>query len=384
MGDAPAGPTTVLPRFHFSNRSAPYISAPVTNVKRQVNPLFNKAKVEFRGLCKNFPIQGKLFEKKQLHAVQNVSFSIREGHTLAVVGESGCGKTTLARLLMKLHQPTSGAILVDGKDVSTVTGKEELEEYRGKIQMIFQDPFASLNPAHTVLHLVGRAITLHTKGASPAQVHEAVERLLTMVGLTPAADFIGKHPAQLSGGQRQRIVIARALAVNPSILVADEPTSMLDVSIGIDIMNLLLELKEKQKLTMLYITHNLASARYMADEMAVLYAGVCVEYGPIDDIIEAPCHPYTILLLNSTPEPFRETPVQIVASEAGADVTSGKPQCMFAARCPVAQERCRTTEPPEITWGKRRVKCYLYEGVGNSASPLATVNIYANTGRNVL
>lgn len=340
----------------------------------------DKTKVEFRGLCKSFRLQGKLFEKKELHAVQNVSFSIREGHTLAVVGESGCGKTTLARLLMKLYEPTVGSILVDGGDVAEVKDKAELEKYRAKIQMIFQDPFASLNPAHTVQRIVGRAITLHQRGVSPAQVRAQVEDLLTLVGLTPAADFIAKHPAQLSGGQRQRIVIARALAVNPEIIVADEPTSMLDVSIGIDIMNLLLELRERQGLTMMYITHNLASARYMADEMAVLYAGTCVEYGLIDDLIEKPLHPYTILLLSSTPEPFREDTPEIVASEQGADLTSGRPQCMFAARCPMAQARCRDTEPPEFTFASRRVKCYLYEGVQALDRPLATVAMYSGEG----
>lgn len=320
------------------------------------------AKIEFKGVSKSFPIKGKrLFEKKKLHAVTNVSFSIEAGRTLAVVGESGCGKTTLARLLMKLHEPTGGSIFVDGKDVAEETGKAAMERYRSKIQMIFQDPFASLNPAHDVGSIIARAIGLHDPGEGSGAIRNRVIELLELVGLTPAEDFMAKHPAQLSGGQRQRIVIARALAVNPSIIVADEPTSMLDVSIGIDIMNLMLDLKEKQGLTMMYITHNLASARYMADEMAVMYAGTCVEYGPIDDMIGSPCHPYTILLLNSTPEPFREEPVVIEASEEGADLVSGKPQCMFCNRCPVSQERCFNTEPPEFLFGSRRIKCYLYE-----------------------
>ena len=187
---------------------------------------------------------------------------------------------------------------------------------------------------------------------------------------------MAKHPAMLSGGQRQRIVIARALAVKPSIIVADEPTSMLDVSIGIDIMNLLLEQKEKQNLTMLYITHNFPSARYMADEMAVVYGGNCVEYGKVDDLIAAPCHPYTVLLLNSTPEPFRENHPEIRASEEGADLTSGKPQCMFCNRCPKAFDKCFNTEPPEYVFGNRWVKCFLYEGM-EQPTPLVDVNIYA-------
>ncbi|MDR1971457.1 MAG: ABC transporter ATP-binding protein [Treponema sp.] len=333
-------------------------------------------KIEYRGVHKDFPVKGKLFKQSNLHAVTNVSFSIEEGHTLALVGESGCGKTTLARLLMKLHEPSSGSILVDGTDIREVRGREALREFRSKIQMIFQDPFGSLNPAHTVGEIIGRAISLHTKGGSKEEKRRQVFELLELVGLTPVEDYIDKHPAQLSGGQRQRIVIARALAVNPSIMVADEPTSMLDVSIGIDIMNLLIELKEKQRLTMMYITHNLASARYMADHMAVMYAGTCVEYGAIDEMIETPYHPYTILLLNSTPEPFRKEKIPIEAKEENPDLISGKPQCMFCGRCPLAQERCFTLEPPETVFEGRRVKCFLYEGKGGRG-PLCDESIYA-------
>jgi len=333
-------------------------------------------KIEYRNVYKNFNIKGKLFEKKELHAVTNVSFGIEEGHTLAVVGESGCGKTTLARLLMKLHEPSGGEIFVDGESIAAITGRKAVRHFRSRIQMIFQDPFGSLNPAHEAGQIVGRAVSLHAADLAKGEERRRVVGLLELVGLTPAEDFIGKHPAQLSGGQRQRIVIARALAVNPSIIVADEPTSMLDVSIGIEIMNLLLELKEKQKLTMMYITHNLASARYMADHMAVMYAGTCVEYGAIDEMIAQPCHPYTVLLLNSTPEPFREKKLDLEAREDGPDLSSGKPQCMFCVRCPKAEDRCFTTEPPEFVFGERRVKCYLYEKVESIDRPLIDAGIY--------
>lgn len=334
-------------------------------------------KIEFRSVSKNFPVKGtKLFQKSMLHAVKDVSFSLEEGHTLALVGESGCGKTTIARLLMKLHDPTNGQIFVNGQDIWSEKGRRADWRYRQQIQMVFQDPFASLNPAYTVGSILARAISLHHKKMSSKEVQEKVVSLLMLVGLTPPGDFMSKHPAMLSGGQRQRIVIARALAVNPSILVADEPTSMLDVSIGIEIMNLLLELKEKQNLTMLYITHNFPSARYMADEMAVVYGGTLVEYGKSDSIIENPCHPYTVLLLNSTPEPFRENKITINASEEGADLISGKPQCMFCNRCPLAQDRCFNTEPPEYTFGDRRVKCYLYESM-EDLKPKVNISVYS-------
>lgn len=331
------------------------------------------AKVEFIGVKKYFHHSGVL-KKKYLRAVNGVSFKIEEGETLAVVGESGCGKTTLARMLMKLHDPTSGKILVDGKDISAHMGPRAAKKFRSGIQMIFQDPFASLNPSHTVLAIVGRAITLHNKRVKAEAVREKVAELMTLVGLTPPEDFMNKYPGQLSGGQRQRIVIARALAVDPAIIVADEPTSMLDVSIGVDIMNLLIDLREKKRLTMLYITHNLASARYLADDMVVMYAGNAVEYGDIDEIIARPYHPYTVLLLNSTPEPFREGRVEIHAGEDLPDLLSEQKGCLFRNRCPMATERCAREIPGDYMVGNRRVKCFLYE---NGAAEPIDVGIYA-------
>ncbi len=335
-----------------------------------------QAKISFRNVKKYFP-GGGLLRKSYIRAVNGVSFDIREGEILAVVGESGCGKTTMARMLMKLYDPTEGAILVDGCDIAKVQNRREIKKWHSNIQMIFQDPFASLNPAHTVRGIISRAVTLHFPALSDREVQDRVEQLLILVGLTPPRDFMGKHPAQLSGGQRQRIVIARALAVEPDILVADEPTSMLDVSIGIDIMNLLLDLKEKKRLTMMYITHNLAGARYIADDMVVMYAGNAVEYGRVDEIIAAPYHPYTVLLLNSTPEPFRQDSVTIQASEELPDIKSPQTDCLFCSRCPLAMERCRSRIPEDYTVGSRRVKCFLYEGRDSVPRPLADIGIYA-------
>lgn len=336
----------------------------------------NDAYISFKNVSKFFQ-KRKLWKNQYLRAVNNVSFDIRKGEILAVVGESGCGKTTLARMLTKLAEPTSGSIVIDGRDITKAMGRAEIKEFRSKVQMIFQDPFGSLNPAHKLSYIVGRAIEMYNPGLSAPQVREKVASLFETVGLTPAEDFMEKHPNQISGGQRQRIVIARALAVNPSVIVADEPTSMLDVSIGIDIMNLMLELKNKKQLTYMYITHNLASARYMADRIVVMYAGSCVEEGNMDEVIAAPLHPYTVLLLASTPEPFRKEKITIVASEEAPDLTSGKPCCRFHNRCPYASDKCRTQEPPMFEAGERRVKCFLYEHSKGLEKPRADVYVYS-------
>lgn len=334
------------------------------------------AAVKFDHVKKYFVKRQGLFGKASLKAVDDVSFEIRKGEILAVVGESGCGKSTMAKMLCKVYEPTEGSISVNGMDVTGHTKKKEVSRFRKEVQMIFQDPFGSLNPAHKAGRIVGRAVELHYPELSTAQVRERVVELFETVGLTPAADFMEKHPNQLSGGQRQRIVIARALAVKPSILVADEPTSMLDVSIGIDIMNLMLDLQKKEGLTYLYITHNLASARYMANRMVVMYAGNCVEQGSTDDIIQSPLHPYTVLLLSSTPEPFREEKLEIHASEDLPDLTGEMKQCPFASRCPKATDRCRKEKPENYVIGNRQVKCFLYEHAKEGDGPLVDVSIY--------
>ena len=332
--------------------------------------------VKFDHVKKYFVKRQGLFGKASLKAVDDVSFEIRKGEILAVVGESGCGKSTMAKMLCKVYEPTEGSISVNGMDVTGHTGKKDVSRFRKEVQMIFQDPFGSLNPAHKAGRIVGRAVELHYPELSTTQVRERVVELFETVGLTPAADFMEKHPNQLSGGQRQRIVIARALAVKPSILVADEPTSMLDVSIGIDIMNLMLDLQKKEGLTYLYITHNLASARYMANRMVVMYAGNCVEQGGTDDIIQSPLHPYTVLLLSSTPEPFREEKLEIHASEDLPDLTGDMKQCPFASRCPRATDRCRKEKPENYVIGDRQVKCFLYEHAKEGDGPLVDVSIY--------
>jgi peptide/nickel transport system ATP-binding protein len=332
--------------------------------------------VKFEHTKKYFPQKGGLFKKEHLKAVNDVSFEIKKGEILAVVGESGCGKSTLAKMLCKIYDATEGHIYVNGEDIARPMGRKEANRFRKEVQMIFQDPFGSLNPAHKTSYIVGRAVEIHNPGLLKSEVKARITELFETVGLTPASDFMEKHPNQLSGGQRQRIVIARALAVNPSIIVADEPTSMLDVSIGIEIMNLMLELQEKKQLTYLYITHNLASARYMANRMVVMYAGNCVEQGDIDDVIEHPMHPYTILLLSSTPEPFRKEKLDIHASEELPDLTGNKNQCPFVSRCPKAFDRCGLEIPGNYKVGQREVKCFLYENAKTESDVQLTVSIY--------
>lgn len=328
----------------------------------------SEIKVQFQNVKKYFPHSG-ILHKKYIHAVNGVSFDIREGKILAVVGESGCGKTTLARMLMKLHDITEGSIRVDGQELSEIRSKADIRRFHSKMQMIFQDPFASLNPAHTVRSIIARAITLHNPSLSHAQIDSKIRELMTQVGLTPPEDFMSKHPSQLSGGQRQRIVIARALAVEPEIIVADEPTSMLDVSIGIDIMNLLLDLRDRRKLTMMYITHNLAGARYVADDIVIMYAGNAVEYGDIDEILAHPYHPYTVLLLSSTPEPFREEKLDIHAGEDLPNLLQEQTGCLFCDRCPKRMPRCRTEVPGNYQVGRHMVKCFLYENADHVDQP---------------
>lgn len=234
-------------------------------------------------------------------AARQISFSLHAGRTLAIVGESGSGKTTCARIAMREYAPTSGRLLFKGKPVEEATSAE-LKSYRGSVQMIFQDPFASLNPAHTIGYHLMRPLKIHRSDLQKSDMTGEIEALLNRVKLDPKA-IIQKYPHELSGGQRQRICIARALAVRPEIIVADEPTSMLDVSVRMGVLNLLNEMKVQLGLGLLYITHDIATARYVAENIAVMYAGRIVEWGPTAQVIDTPAHPYTRLLLSAVPDP---------------------------------------------------------------------------------
>ncbi|UQN09040.1 ABC transporter ATP-binding protein [Deinococcus sp. QL22] len=294
-------------------------------------------------------------------AVNDVSFSIRRGEVLGLVGESGSGKSTIARLIARLHQPTSGEIRLNGEVVPHKLGGQGLRQLRRRVQMIFQDPYASLNPLHPVRYTLARPLKIHrlARGNTDLQVTALLER----VGLTPALTYAAKRPFELSGGQRQRVGIARALAAQPELILADEPTSALDVSIRLDVMNLMLDLKDQEGLSMLFITHDLAGARYMSDRVAVLYAGTLVEIGPAVQVIDQPQHPYTQLLKSAAPKPDAGlTPDHIEARGEVPDLSTLPPGCPFEPRCPSAMPECKNGLPKlyDVSEG-HGVRCLLHD-----------------------
>ncbi|WP_051138878.1 ATP-binding cassette domain-containing protein [Agromyces italicus] len=258
--------------------------------------------LEARNLVKDFRLRSGL-KVSMLHAVKDISFTVEAGRTIALVGESGSGKSTIARMLAKLEAPSSGGVFIDGAP-SGSRGRA-LERYRSEVQMVFQDPFASLNPFHSISHHLERPIRLHHPGLGRAEVASRVEELLERVQLEPATRYLERRPHELSGGQRQRVAIARALAPGARFIIADEPVSMLDVSIRLGVLNLLAELQREAQLGVLYITHDLATARHFSDEILVMYRGDIVERGPADEVILNPQHEYTMRLLEAAADPER-------------------------------------------------------------------------------
>lgn len=319
--------------------------------------------LEAAHLRKTFPLQmvNPFGSERAVHAVEDASLALYPGRALALVGESGSGKTTIARMLARLYEPTSGAIYFRGRQV-TIGRMAELRAYRSHVQLVFQDPFSSLNPIHDVYYHLSRPLRVYRHATTTAQVTEQALALLNRVSLTPAEQFLHKYPHQLSGGQRQRIAIARALAVRPRVLLADEPVSMLDVSIRLEMLNLLLRLKDEDQLAVLFITHDIASARYFAEDTLVMYAGQSVEGGPSDEVIQQPKHPYTQLLIAAAPDPDR--PVSSEPLPARGEIPSliNPPSgCRFHPRCPHAMPVCAERFPGRTDLGNGHwTHCHLY------------------------
>ena len=323
-----------------------------------------------RGLSKRFPVGG-LFQRAQVHALQDASFTLDRGRVTALVGESGSGKSTTARLIARLIEPSAGEIVLNGQNVLKHEPGAASLAYRADVQMIFQDPFASLNPVHTIGYHLERPLQIHGKARGGTERREQVAALLSSVGLTPAGEFVAKFPHELSGGQRQRVAFARALAVDPAVMLADEPISMLDVSIRMGILNLMERLKTERGIAYLYITHDIASARYIADETIVMYAGRMVEGAAADDLVHHPAHPYTQLLLSAVPDPRARKPRHVRARAEIPSLIDPPPGCPFAARCPRVMEVCRQAMPGVETIGAGHwVRCHLY-GPGATPKTLA-------------
>jgi peptide/nickel transport system ATP-binding protein len=297
-------------------------------------------------LTRHFKI-GNALSRRTLHAVDDVSLAIGAREIVALAGESGSGKSTIARLLAKIYKPTSGEIYFGGRPLSSIRSRKDLLRYRGEVPMVFQDPFSATSPVYRASHGIMRALALHRPELSRQQRHEEAERALEAVGLTPAAEIMQRYPYELSGGQRQRIGFAQALALRPKLILADEPVSMLDVSIRIGLLNVMADLREKQGVSVLYITHDIASARYVADRLIVMYAGHIAEAGPVEEVLARPRHPYTQLLLSAVPDPRAELHVTEETDKGEPPrVIDPTPGCRFRWRCPLAIDECHSVTPP--------------------------------------
>ena len=317
--------------------------------------------LETRGLTKHFKIGGNL-SRKSLHAVDNADIVIERQEIVALAGESGSGKSTIARLLARVYKPTSGEIYYQGKPLSEIRNRRDTLAYRSDVPMVFQDPFSSLNPAYRVNHGIMRALKLHRNDLTTRDQRQAeAERVVQRVGLAPAGEILSRFPYELSGGERQRIGFAQALAYRPKLIIADEPVSMLDVSIRIGLLNVMAKLRAEEHVSFLYITHDIASARYVADRILIMYAGHVVESGPAEEVLANPKHPYTRLLLSAVPDP--RAPLSVAAETDKGDppkVIDPAPGCRFRDRCPLAVEECQRVTPELRLLGPRHtVACHV-------------------------
>jgi len=328
----------------------------------------NEEVVRVENLKKWFPIKlgflRTILSRKKLfvRAVDGVSFEIKKGEIFGLVGESGSGKTTTGRVILRLIEPTDGKIWFKGNEISRLK-PDELKKYRRYMQMIFQDPYESLNPRMTIGDLIAEPVRLLLPEISEAETEERVVKILDDVELSPPEEFIFRYPHELSGGQRQRVAIARAFVTNPEFIVADEPVSMLDVSIRAEILNLMLNLVDKYRTSFLYITHDLALARHMCDRIAVMYLGKIMELGTVDQIVFEPLHPYTRALINAVPVPDPTARrIEVVIKGEIPSPINPPPGCRFHTRCPsYIGDICRKEEPELIDVGNSHyVACHLY------------------------
>lgn len=317
--------------------------------------------LQIKGLKKYFPVTGGVFLRRTgwIYALDDVSFELTKGQTLGIVGESGCGKTTLGRCIMGLYQPTAGQVLINGMDICELSGNQKKHLARN-LQMIFQDPFESLNPRQTIRQILQEKYVIH--GIKKSELEQEINELLSKTGLLP--DVLSKFPHEFSGGQRQRIGIARAISMEPELIICDEPVSALDVSVQSKILNLLLELQQTMGLTYIFISHDLSVVRHISDHIAVMYLGKIVETAVATEIYNTPCHPYTKALLSAVPVPDPELDRQPQVLRGEIPSVENPPDgCRFHTRCPYVQDICRTT-PPELTPNKEQpshvTACHFY------------------------
>lgn len=336
----------------------------MTAEQRQQTGADERPILEAVNLTKHFSARLGRLRRGTVHAAEEISLVLYPGRVTAVVGESGSGKSTLSRMLARTHKLTSGELRFQGEKIDV--RRKPTMEYRRSVQLVLQDPFASLNPVHKVRYILGRPLKIH--GREGADLEQTILGLLRRVALEPAEQFIDKYPHELSGGQRQRVSIARGLAVQPKVLLADEPVSMLDVSIRLGVLNLLADLRDREQLAILYVTHDIASARYLADTIMVMYAGKVVEAGPSDQITNAPSHPYTQLLLSAAPDPETTQKTWLGAAGAPPSLVDPPSGCRFHPRCPHAMAVCSQQAPPYFTVADdHRSACWLHETTAHEA-----------------
>ncbi len=332
--------------------------------------------LEVRNLSRHFTVRTGGGRTGTLHAVDDVNLVLPTATIIGVVGESGSGKTTLARLVSLFYSPTSGEVLLRGEPAPDSDSRAG-DRYRDEVQLMFQDPFGSLNAVHTVRYIIGRTLKVHGFSGTKQALEKRIIEMLKLVRLEPADEYLDKYPYEMSGGQRQRVVLARALAVGPKLLLADEPVSMLDVSIRAEMLNLLTTLRDEQGLSLLYVTHDMAGARYLCDRIIVMYAACVVEEGPAEQVVVSPKHPYTQLLIACSPDPVRTESVprdERFGSDSDLgdppNVIDPQPGCRFAPRCPHATQLCRTVDPPRVEVAADQwASCWIYDTSDRPGKP---------------